>query len=1183
MRKLLKFFIFMVSFLYFPLSLYSSGMGFGPGLISGYVFNDSDRNQTKDIGESGTMQHTFVKLCFGNWVIDSYEILPSNTDGSYSFTVMPHGRYTIIEDSSNNQGVGGCFTSLDPVGWSSSTSNYIQVDLNITNRTVTDINFGNFKDDTLPLSAVDKKSAYLIQNKPSDVFRLNLVTGDLDKLEDDITPSDFHVNGLGYNVKDGYLWGSAPRRGSGTGDGYITRVGKDSSGRWVATHYGPIPNLSIFSYTGDIDKDGRLHIFRHNDTFISIIDLDPNSPTYLTAIDHIPIVDDMNNTVYIKSTDWAFNPKDNMLYTVNNGDGAHFLYRINPKTGVMTNLGDTQISNSLSGGVYHGITGELPPGHPVITPYQRIFGGSFFTADGFYYLYDNGHKRPTGEVFRIDISNPFATVDPKAIPFSKPRATTINDGVMFAENSILLDMGDAPDDSNSSSGDGTAVGNYRTLLSDDGPRHQVPTSGATIYLGLIPPDINSSESDGQPNILANGDGVEEDGVKIAGGATLQSTTIKVGDRVDLEVITTGNGFLNAWIDFNGDGAFTSAEQIAANVDGASGVINIPNIVFPSSITTTMTYARFRYSSDRDLAPTGAASDGEIEDYLINLDIEKSLFSAWDIDESISNPVIKTKIVNEDINLTIASVDFNGSQFRTNLYPIVQAAIFSNSNQLTSWRDVNLTDTNVTEVDFGKVASAHKIAYVAIRYTDFTGVVKDVNLSEKFAIRPEKFSFNLPSVGEIGANYRLKIDAIDILGNISRNYNEDFNTSFIIEYKERKPACDKGVINLLSAKFNDGNLTQVINYSEVGELDFNISEIPNYEFAVIDANDTSDSQRYILEANTTVKFTANRFILDNWELIDGAGQFTYYAAKEDTSSMGARLRGLVQAVDASGTPTKNYSSNCYAEDTNVTVSFDMGGNIQDRLVVDNLLTGVQDIKTFGSSSGEFNISIEKSTFIDGKSNADISINFDRNRSTAKDPMSFSITDINATDNDGVSGSATIDPTKSSSDFYYGRLHVPSYRGVNSEHNITVYQEIYCSNCNGSSFTQYVNGRESEDGVDWRVVPVNEYNATDLVFSNPKAIGTDFKSESDPNTIRGVDFTIDTNEVDKIEFFIPKFPFRDRVEYEPVPWLLYDRFGNRNVHFFNMMISSSSGNWEGKGREGNTMGLDASEEVKPKMDW
>ena len=155
-------------------------------------------------------------------------------------------------------------------------------------------------------------------------------------------------------------------------------------------------------------------------------------------------------------------------------------------------------------------------------------------------------------------------------------------------------------------------------------RSDAPTSYGTpahviasgTQLGAIGPDEDAAD---QPTTAANGDDSDgtddEDGV-LLGGSDLQGQSLTAGSSVTLDLTTQGSGVLNAWFDWNGDGDFDETdEQVATNVAPSGGAIAL-NVTVPAGATVGDTYARFRFSSDTDLAPSGTASDGEVEDYQV---------------------------------------------------------------------------------------------------------------------------------------------------------------------------------------------------------------------------------------------------------------------------------------------------------------------------------------------------------------------------------------------------------------------------------------------------------------------------------------------------------------------------------------------------------------------------------------
>ena len=159
-----------------------------------------------------------------------------------------------------------------------------------------------------------------------------------------------------------------------------------------------------------------------------------------------------------------------------------------------------------------------------------------------------------------------------------------------------LDLGDAPV-------------SYPVTKARNGAAHKVVPG---YRLG---PDI-TSESDGQPSLRADAD-AGDDGVAftsrmIAGyEATL---TVEASGIADI-----GVGYLDAWIDFNGDGDWNDAnEKIFDRLPLSDGINNLTFDVQdlpPGGVT----YARFRLSSTGGLSPTGRAEDGEVEDYMITIE------------------------------------------------------------------------------------------------------------------------------------------------------------------------------------------------------------------------------------------------------------------------------------------------------------------------------------------------------------------------------------------------------------------------------------------------------------------------------------------------------------------------------------------------------------------------------------
>ncbi len=170
-----------------------------------------------------------------------------------------------------------------------------------------------------------------------------------------------------------------------------------------------------------------------------------------------------------------------------------------------------------------------------------------------------------------------------------------------------LDLGDLPDPNN-----GTAADDYETLLSNNGPSHVIVDD---LFLGVAV----DAETDGQPDNDAFGDGADEDGITIH-----PSLNIFPGNTIRLPLtITNGTGstaYLEAWIDWDGDGKFDGPNEIVANVD--DGTTSFPSFlsitVPPNAKTGSLLGVRLRLSNTDGLTPYGPANSGEIEDFLIGV-------------------------------------------------------------------------------------------------------------------------------------------------------------------------------------------------------------------------------------------------------------------------------------------------------------------------------------------------------------------------------------------------------------------------------------------------------------------------------------------------------------------------------------------------------------------------------------
>lgn len=162
------------------------------------------------------------------------------------------------------------------------------------------------------------------------------------------------------------------------------------------------------------------------------------------------------------------------------------------------------------------------------------------------------------------------------------------------------DFGDAPD-------------SYGTTLDSDGARH--------VAIGPALGQRRDAELDAVGPLDATGDdnngddGDDEDGVMF-GAIGVNASMAAV--NVDVDLGDAPEAFANVWIDFNRNGIFGDAGEHVLQSRSVSGGVQTINYDLPSGLTVGEHYARVRVSTVANLGPTGAAPDGEVEDYVVQI-------------------------------------------------------------------------------------------------------------------------------------------------------------------------------------------------------------------------------------------------------------------------------------------------------------------------------------------------------------------------------------------------------------------------------------------------------------------------------------------------------------------------------------------------------------------------------------
>jgi len=180
-----------------------------------------------------------------------------------------------------------------------------------------------------------------------------------------------------------------------------------------------------------------------------------------------------------------------------------------------------------------------------------------------------------------------------------------------------FDFGDAPDPG------------YPSLLSSNGARHVILPG---LQMGLaLDADVDSPQMAGN----AGGDDLDdgnddEDGIDASQLIFTENQTrsiiVNVNTPSEMTVYAIG------WVDYNGDQVWQNSESASGSWTGfGAGAISLNFPIVPigsATATSGHSYARFRISTDEAAIanPTGAAPDGEVEDYPVDILVPVELTS-----------------------------------------------------------------------------------------------------------------------------------------------------------------------------------------------------------------------------------------------------------------------------------------------------------------------------------------------------------------------------------------------------------------------------------------------------------------------------------------------------------------------------------------------------------------------------
>ncbi len=240
-----------------------------------------------------------------------------------------------------------------------------------------------------------------------------------------------------------------------------------------------------------------------------------------------------------------------------------------------------------------------------------------------------------------EIARSIYFIDRTMTPASRRRVVDlqVNDSTNVASNVLRRSVAYSDDLPELDYGD--AKSPYPTLVSDDGARHLPigPRLGA----------LRDVELNGLPSNSADGDDVS--GIADEDGVQFSFVAAGIGQAsVNIDLQNADDAIVDAWIDFNHDGDWADPGEKILNAVNVSTAMNSLSYIVPSGATAGDTFARVRLSTAGGLAPTGAAADGEVEDYQVTIHPTASANVLIDAGNNLSIQSITGLNFNDSITL-----------------------------------------------------------------------------------------------------------------------------------------------------------------------------------------------------------------------------------------------------------------------------------------------------------------------------------------------------------------------------------------------------------------------------------------------------------------------------------------------------------------------------------------------------
>ena len=317
-------------------------------------------------------------------------------------------------------------------------------------------------------------------------------------------------------------------------------------------------------------------------------------------------------------------------------------------------------------------------------------------------------------------------------------------------------------------------------------------------------------------------------------------------------------------------------------------------------------------------------------------------------------------------------------------------------------------------------------------------------SNDFAVRPNNFA--IASADGVLSGGTLVVKAKDATLNYRANDftgspTVDYNTSFSalntdITLINSGLTCSTSFLedtNQSEYAFADGLDSHASTLEDVGVYNFLIEEIDGQEFAIVDKNDTSDTDRYISPNAITLTIKPNHFALSGVQNpnFNTDGNFTYLAKTANLDNMAAKVDFNITAQNHTNGITQNYTDNCYASNINLDINYSIATGEANTTIYYKVGSAASSSNAVSSTLGGSFIksteTVTKSVFtsdVNGSAHITVKFNFDRAIDSAKNPFTINLNNLNVSDQSTAIAINTNNQTvDNNATFVYGRVAGP----------------------------------------------------------------------------------------------------------------------------------------------------------------